>query len=72
MLSYLQTLSCILLKIVIKPMRARALALFTPVHYWEGGTQIGPHTPHFGEVHFMLFFHDVGEKQLIGRLRAMH
>ena len=47
--------------------RARALAKFTPIHHWEGGgTQIGPKTLLFGEMHFTPFLHDVGAKQLLG------
>ena len=49
---------------------ARALAKFTPLHHWEGGElQLGQNA--FEAMHFTQFLHDVGAKQLIGRLRAM-
>ena len=51
--------------------RGRTLANFTPIHHWDGDElKLGLIRNFFGEMHFTPFLHDVGAKNLMGRLRA--
>ena len=52
--------------------RARALAKFTPIHHWEEGELKSKKTQLLEEMQCTPFLHDVGAKQLMVRLMAMH